>query len=523
LDIPIQLLQNLETACNKLQQQLRWLEERSTPAKPPHAEKSTDADWVDDSKVSGLQIGEVRHRQAVVWVRTPAAASLLLLWSTHPDFFNAQQMVMPDAVIERDFTSRLILQDLPAGQHIYVRVLGKCANQPWQCEGRFKAAPAGKEPIRFAWSADVCGQGWGINKERGGLLIFKTLRSRQLDFFVHCGDNIYADHPLATEVPDEAGKPWRNVVTAAKSHVAQTLEDFHGNYRYNWLDDEFGKFCAEVPLLAIWDDHEVVNNWSPGLDLAADTRYQTPLPLLACNARRAFGNYLPLEPTHANPTAPLYRSLRYGPQLELFMLDMQLYRGPNDYNLQSDGADLLGATQLAWLQQALEQSDALWKVIVAGMPVGLNIPDGLDAEGRIRWQGMANGDDGPPRGRECELAELLSFIKRKQILNTVWLCADVHYTAAHYYEPTMANFKDFLPFWEFVSGPMHAGSYGPLSADGTFGLQTVFSRASPLRGACPSAGYQFFGEVEINSQGEMMVTLLDGNATPLFRQQLQPQ
>ena len=38
-------------------------------------------------------------------------------------------------------------------------------------------------------------------------------------------------------------------------------------------------------------------------------------------------------------------------------------------------------------------------------------------------------------GRELEIADLLRFIKIAGITNTVWLTADVHYTAAHYYDP----------------------------------------------------------------------------------------
>ena len=55
------------------------------------------------------------------------------------------------------------------------------------------------------------------------------------------------------------------------------------------------------------------------------------------------------------------------------------------------------------------------------------------------------------------------FIKRAGVRNTVWITADVHYTAAHYYDPNKAAFQDFEPFWEFVSGPIHAGTFGPNS------------------------------------------------------------
>ena len=143
---------------------------------------------------------------------------------------------------------------------------------------------------------------------------------------------------------------------------------------------------------------------------------------------------------------------------------MRSYRGPNSHNRQpSAGAEtaFLGARAArAGCKQALRARKATWKVIAADMPIGLLVGDGKDAEGRDAFEAVANGD-GPALGRELEIADLLRFIKRSGIRNVVWLTADVHYTAAHYYDPAKAQFTDFEPFWEFVSGPLNAGSFGP--------------------------------------------------------------
>ena len=53
---------------------------------------------------------------------------------------------------------------------------------------------------------------------------------------------------------------------------------------------------------------------------------------------------------------------------------------------------------------------------------------------------------GPVLGREFEFADLFRYIKHNRVRNTVWLTADVHYTAAHYYDPRKAKFTDFHPF-----------------------------------------------------------------------------
>ena len=79
--------------------------------------------------------------------------------------------------------------------------------------------------------------------------------------------------------------------------------------------------------------------------------------------------------------------------------------------------------------------------------------------------------------------------------NVVWITADVHYAAAHEYHPSRARFTSFDPFWEFVAGPLHAGTFGPRALDPTFGPDVKFCAVpdgmKPNRP--PSDGLQFFG------------------------------
>jgi alkaline phosphatase D len=311
--------------------------------------------------------------------------------------------------------------------------------------------------------------------------------------------------------------------------VAETLDEFRGRYRYNLLDDNLRSFNAEVPQIWQWDDHEVTNNWSDSKDLSADARYtEKNVPLLTARGARAFLDYAPLRPFDARESQRVYRRLSYGPLLEVFVIDMRSYRAANSDNLQpATGADtaFLGREQLDWLQRGLRGSRALWKVIAADMPIGLNIGDGRTPAGLPRWEAIANGTPGAPLGRELEIAELLRFIKRERVRNTVWITADVHYCAAHYYDPQRAAFGDFDGFWEFVAGPLNAGSFGPNALDGSFGPQVVFAKAPPPGqvNLSPYAGLQFFGEVNIDSRrGELTVDLRDLGGASVFSRTLAP-
>ena len=72
------------------------------------------------------------------------------------------------------------------------------------------------------------------------------MRRLHPDFFIHNGDNIYADGPIAAEQKMPNGQVWRNVVTEDKSKSAETLAEFRGNYKYNLLDKNLRTFNAEV-------------------------------------------------------------------------------------------------------------------------------------------------------------------------------------------------------------------------------------------------------------------------------------
>ena len=107
-----------------------------------------------------------------------------------------------------------------------------------------------------------------------------------------------------------------------------------------------------------------------------------------------------------------------------------------------------------------------------------------------------------------------------------WDAADVHYTAAHYYDPAKAQFTDFDPFWEFVSGPLNAGTFGPNKLDNTFGPRAAYQKGcSKEQGEnlAPCFGLQFFGHVAIDGATEVLtVTLKDIDDHSLWSIKLEP-
>lgn len=458
--------------------------------------------------------------EAVVWARSDRPARMLVDVSRRPDFRHARTVRGPVLTPDTDLTGKTFLHGLPSGEELHYRVRLDDLDRALASEpvtGRLRTASRHRRDVRFVWSADLAGQGWGINPDLGGYRVFRAMAAADPDFFLCSGDLVYSDGPLAETVTLPDGRTWRNIVTPEKSAVAQTLAEFRGQFRYNLLDDALRAFNARVPMLYQWDDHETLNNWYPGEIIDLPQYTEKRVDVLAARARRAMFEYTPTA-VRAARGGRIYRRVSYGPLLDVFMLDMRTYKSPNDAGTsptQKNG--LLGAEQSAWLKRELRRSEATWKVIAADMPIGLVVPDGTAQEA------AAQGDDGVPLGREREIADLLSYARRHRVRNMVWLTADVHYTAAHYYDPGKASFADFDPFWEFVSGPLNAGGFGPNKLDGTFGPQLTFARTPPRPNTSPAEGHQFFGDVQIDGRTEALtVHLRDLDGKALHTQTLTP-
>lgn len=480
--------------------------------------------------IHGVQSGDVDMSSGMIWTRVDRPSRIFMEYATNESFSNAVKLAPLDALPECDFAVKRLLTELPSDQDIFYRFVAadlssiNTLSEP--VTGRFRTAPASKRSVRFAWSGDTAGQGWGIDET--GMKTYSTMAKHQPDFFIHSGDTIYADGAMKDEVALSDGSVWKNkVLIDEKRKVAETLAEYRGQWKYNMLDSHVRDFNAVCPTFFQWDDHEVVNNWSASKDLTSDDRYtEKSVSLLTARAARAFHEMTPIRYTPAEP-GRVYRKIAYGPLVDVFFIDLRSYRGANHDSMETElspEARIMGLEQVNWLKRELAASKATWKVIACDMPIGLIVWD--DFKNRKGAEAIAQGDNGPAKGRELEIADLLRYIKTAGITNTVWLTADVHYTAAHYYNPDKAQFQDFEPFWEFVSGPLHAGTFGPNDLDMTFGPELKFVKgptAEQGQNLPPSMGLQFFGLVDIDGQSEQLtVRLMDRDDNELYKVTLDP-
>ena len=272
--------------------------------------------------------------------------------------------------------------------------------------GHFRTAPAERRSVSFVWSGDTAGQGWGIDEARGGMRTYATMLANRPDFFIHSGDTIYADCTIPREQRMPNGETWRNLVTEEKSRVAETLADYRGNYKYNLLDAQPARLQRRRSRCS--PSGTTTRCATTGARASSRTKAcgATSL-LLAARGCRAFHEYMPMRETMAEP-GRVYRKIAYGPLLDVFMLDMRSYRGPNGAVAPGNcgpAARLLGPKQIAWLKRELAASRATWKVIAADLPLGLASGDAVGF------------GDGPPlraRARDRRPARLHQARRRAQ-------------------------------------------------------------------------------------------------------------
>src|SRR5229473_2048199 len=209
----------------------------------------------------GVQSGDVGADGGVVWARADRPSQMMVEVATPEKFGNARALPPIAALPESDFTAKMLLENLPAGQDIFYRVKFRdlshtdVSSEP--VVGRFRTAPADRRDVSFVWGGDVAGQGWGINPDDGGMI------------------------PAEVKLPD--GKVWKNVTIPEKAKVAETLDEFRAAHKYNFLDDNVRAFNSEVPIFVQWDDHEVTNNWSASKQLPAAYK-ERDIALLAARA-----------------------------------------------------------------------------------------------------------------------------------------------------------------------------------------------------------------------------------------------
>lgn len=432
----------------------------------------------------GIATGDVTEHSALIWARTDGTELVQVEWweapASGPSLVPGLQAVTRTAAEPtsraQDFTAKVLLTGLKPSTTYHYRVwtappeamerFGEMARSSET--GRFRTAPPPSQhrDVRFVWSGDLGGQG-RCRAGEIGYPIFDEMRALEPQFMLFLGDTIYGDEQC--EAPP-------NVY--GSGFVATTVDEYRAKHRYQRGAVALRRFLTDIPVWVIWDDHEVRNNFSGPFD-----------PHMPAG-RQALLDYWPIHTPPDDPTR-LHRILRYGADLELFILDTRQYRSRNQ---DSDGPakTMLGAAQREWLIANVIKSTATWKVIATSVPLSNAKKGSPQIPGNDGW---ARGDDGT--GFQHELITIIHSLLKQRVRNLVWLSGDVHYAAMFAYDPSGDGRPDFH---EFIAGPLSARAGGLVPPPALFRPSQLYAET----------GFDNFGLVTANSQS-FQVDIIDAS------------
>jgi alkaline phosphatase D len=311
---------------------------------------------------------EVTAREALVWVRGSAGGQRVALdVSTTSAFAKSTPIAAVELSDAQDFIHVFDVAGLEPDTEYFARptlMHGGTSEPGATC--RFRTMPAESRPVSFVVSADTFA---GLKPFR----LFDAMLERKPEFFVHLGDTMYADRPK-------------------QGLVAQTLAQYRGKHAEVRADPHMQRFMASAPTFAIWDDHEVADN------------FDRDHPLIDVG-RQAFREWWPVR---TDDPRRLHRRFSWGPLADFFMLDTRQYRSSWRMRADDPAKTMLGAAQKDWLLQELRASSAPFKILLSPSP--FNGSTALDS-----WAGF-----------KAERAEIDRYVAEQKLRRVLVLSGDWH-------------------------------------------------------------------------------------------------
>ncbi len=487
----------------------------------------------DSPFINGVTAGEITQDSAIIWGQTAREMNVRSEVATDPGFVNVVDRKTLRAKAKADDTFQDLVKHLDPGRTYYYRF---CAGGACSDVGRFETAPAPDQnaTIRFAWSGDETGVSapgqsspfWGQMKA------FASMAAEGNDFNIDFGDTIYSD----PEVPGVQS--------------AITVPEKWAMYRAKLALPNQRLIREATGLYNHWDDHEFINDFS----IPENGRQ------LYDSGVEAFRDYEPVTYTKKDG---IYRSFRWGKNLEIFFLDERSFRSAkasangacdnpdtgepdlaptapqnvrNVFSLlvpslaepvsqgcldaiNSPDRHFLGTRQLNTFIHDVESSTATWKVVMNEDPIQQFYALPYD-----RWEGYA-----------YERAQLLNALTAAHVDHLVFLTTDTHAGFANVVRwrtlagdsatanapagapPLDTPYDDFVigpvatkPFWQEIDDTTGVSGSGQL-------VSNLFFKPPPPGGMgmfCAQGGKNSYGEVTVTAS-TLTVEYKDENGNPL--------
>jgi alkaline phosphatase D len=332
---------------------------------------------------SSLQLEREASRSRDARTKLNELRNVEVSWevATDPDFRRRVAAGTAFARATADYTVKVDVDRLLPARTYYYRF--RCQGLASRV-GRMRTLPQGSvEQVKLAVVS--CS-----NYPTGYFNVYAAIAARNdLDAVLHLGDYIY-EYGRGEYASEAAAALGREVQPAGEMLVLADYRTRHAQYR---TDPDLQAMHASLPMIAVWDDHELANDsWTGGAENHTEGAegFWTDRRNAAI---QAYHEWMPVR--LPNPTLPdrIYRSFDFGDLVSLHMLDTRVigrerqlaltdFAGAGGFDaagfvaaVGNPARQLLGVDQTYWLQGQLAQSNALWQVLGQQVLMGrMNLP-----------------------------------------------------------------------------------------------------------------------------------------------------
>jgi alkaline phosphatase D len=475
----------------------------------------------------GVAAGEVEATSAKVWTRADKSGEVAVQLGRKR--LKLERVKRVKARKSHDYTVTVELRHLKPGRTYYYAF----RQGPRRSDiGRFRTAPkaSSRETIRFGWSGDADAQPLtpGGPPFWNAFEVYGRMAAEHNTFNINLGDTIYSD--------SEVGTLNANGQFQLASLPAFTVAEKWAKYRLNLGQAPLRTLRSTASFYSHWDDHEFIDDFT-----------QAQFGFLYQPGVAAFRDYAPVTYT---PKNGLYRSFRWGRNLQLFFLDERSFRsakasanhacdnppGQPDpaptlpantrmafstllpstpvsqqclATLNDPNRTMLGSRQYNRFTKAVRRSKATWKVVLNEVPIQQFYTGPYD-----RWEGYA-----------AERTKLLQFLKH-HVKNVLFLTTDIH---ANFIND--ARLQTLEPggvvnsgILEVTTGPVATETYKAILDQATgkpgagIAITQALFRPLPAKGgvgmSCAAPDVSSYGEVKV-TRNRLRVELKQGDGKPV--------
>ena len=317
----------------------------------------------------GVASGDPLSDRVILWTHAKYAGNtgdVALTYEVATDnAFTLASVVSSGLVIatsSTSFTAKVDAIGLEAGKTYFYRFKAGGTTSP---VGKTRTLPASTATeVKFAVFSCA-------NYPEGFFHVYGLASQSDAQYAIHLGDYLY----------EYQNGYYPTVPTASRIHEPSTetisLAEYRTRHAQYKTDPDLKVLHASMPMIAVWDDHEVANNTYKDGAENHDATKEGSFSARKAAALQAYHEWMPVRT--GNDQNIIYRSFDFGSVLSLHMLDTRLIGRDKQIELtdllnpvtaatsiatlSSPTRELLGSTQGNWLTGKIASSTATWQVL----------------------------------------------------------------------------------------------------------------------------------------------------------------